>query len=461
MSGLVYLFVGLLLGGIMGWYFAKNQSAFHKKELEEQIMALEKGAISRIGEIDKEKGIIEERLNLITEQKETAVAQLEEEREKTLSQSSRLAKAESEYRNLQEKLETQKSDFEDLQKKFTAEFRNMANDILKQHSQEFTQTNQKNIGDILNPLKEKIKEFENSVNQKHESAVKDNASLKQEIKGLFDLNQKLSQDAENLTKALKGDVKKQGNWGEVILERVLERSGLTRGVEYETQYTARNEQGDMLRPDVIIHLPDNKHIIVDSKVTLVAYEAFSNADSQEAKDRYLKQHVDAVKNHIKLLSEKNYQNVASFDTPDFVLLFMPIESAFSAAIQADLELFGYAWDRKIVIVSPSTLLATLRTVSSIWKQEKQTQNALEIARQGGALYDKFIAFLADLEKMGTQLNTLQNTYGDAHKRLSSGNGNLITRVEKLRELGAKTTKNLPDKYQTSGSLFIENDNQPI
>lgn len=459
--GLLYLFTGLLLGGIMGWYFAKNQSAFHKKELEEQIMALEKGAITRIGEIDKEKSIIEERLNLVTEQKEKAVAQLEEEREKTLSQSSRLAKAESEYRNLQEKLETQKSDFEDLQKKFTAEFRNMANDILKQHSQEFTLSNQKNIGDILNPLKEKIKEFENSVNQKHESAVKDNASLKQEIKGLFDLNQKLSQDAENLTKALKGDVKKQGNWGEVILERVLERSGLTRGVEYETQYTARNEQGDMLRPDVIIHLPDNKHIIVDSKVTLVAYEAFSNADSQEAKDRYLKQHVDAVKNHIKLLSEKNYQNVASFDTPDFVLLFMPIESAFSAAIQADLELFGYAWDRKIVIVSPSTLLATLRTVSSIWKQEKQTQNALEIARQGGALYDKFIAFLADLEKMGTQLNTLQNTYGDAHKKLSSGNGNLITRVEKLRELGAKTTKILPDKYQTSGNLFIENSNQPI
>jgi len=251
---------------------------------------------------------------------------------------------------------------------------------------------------------------------------------------------------------LKGDVKKQGNWGEVILERVLERSGLTKGVEYEMQYSVKSNEGDVLRPDVVIRLPENKHIIVDSKVSLVAYEQFVSADLPEEKEKYLKAHVESIRNQIKGLGEKSYQNADGIDSPDFVLLFMPIEPAFSAAVQLDMELFNFAWERKIVLVSPSTLLATLRTVSSVWKHEKQTQNALEIARQGGEMFDKFSAFLRDMESIGEQIDKLEKVFGEAKKKLSDGKGNLINRARKLEQLGAKASKAFP-------ATFLTNDNE--
>jgi DNA recombination protein RmuC len=380
----------------------------------------------------------------IEKEKETVKALLTTEQEKSDLLGNRITKAEVEYRNVVEKLNTQKAELEEIQKKFTTEFENIANKILKQNSQEFTTTNQKNISDILNPLKEKIQLFEQKVQETHIQGVRDNTSLREEVKKLYELNSKISEEANNLTKALKGDNKKQGNWGEMVLERILERSGLIKGEEYETQFTARNDHNEILRPDVVIKLPDNKHIIIDSKVSLIAYEQYVNAEAIEDKEKFSKLHIDSLKSHVKGLSEKSYASSDAFNTPDFVLMFLPIESSFSIAIQQDIELFNFAWDKRVVIVSPSTLLATLKTVESIWKREKQTQNAIEIATEGGKLYDKFASLVDDLKRLGNQLDTVQKTYQEANKKLHTGSGNLIGRVEKLRQLGAKNTKSIAE-----------------
>jgi len=407
---IVYLIAGLLIGFLIGWLLSarKNQST-HASELNSERLL-------------KQEALIAE------------------------------ARLTAENQSLSDKLVKQKEELEELQRRLTIEFENIAARILRQNATEFRENNLKTLGDILTPFKERIQRFEKQVQDTYNLELRDKASLQQEVKGLFELSKKLSEEANNLTRALKGDVKKQGNWGEVILERVLERSGLTKGVEYELQYSVKSNEGDVLRPDVVIRLPENKHIIVDSKVSLVAYEQFVTAELPEEKERHLKAHVDSIRNHIKGLAEKSYQNAEGIDSPDFVLLFMPIEPAFSAAVQVDMDLFNFAWERKIVIVSPSTLLATLRTVSSVWKHEKQTQNALEIARQGGEMFDKFSTFLKDVESIGEQIDKLEKVYSEAKKKLSDGKGNLINRARKLEQLGAKTSKALP-------GTFLTNDNE--
>ncbi len=353
-----------------------------------------------------------------------------------------IAKKESDNNFLEIKIFEQKREIEEIQKRLTSEFENIANKILKQNSIDFTFANQKNISEILNPLKEKIQLFEQKINETQIQGVKDNTSLREEVKKLYELNNRISIEANNLTQALKGDTKKQGNWGEVVLERILERSGLIKGEEYEIQFSTRNEENTILRPDVVIKLPDNKHIIIDSKVSLNAYEKLVNAENNEEKEHFSKLHIDSLKNHVKGLSEKNYSNAVGINSPDFVLMFLPIESSFSIAIQKDIELFNFAWDRRVVIVSPSTLLATLKTIESIWKRAKQTQNALEIANEGGKLYDKFCGLVEDLKKLGNQLETVNKTYLEANKKLYNGSGNIINKVEKLKNLGAKNTKSL-------------------
>jgi len=443
---IIYIVTALILGGVIAWLGFRSTLSAKYNEFQLQLNELEKVKSDEFNNIEKEKSIIQEKFTDLQSVKENIEQNLENERNKSEILNTRVAKAEVEYRNLQEKLETQKTEIEDLQKRFTTEFENIATKILKQNSQEFALANQKNIGDILNPLKEKIQNFEKKVEDTYQKGIKDQTDLKAELKKLYELNFRISEEANNLTKALKSDSKKQGNWGEIILERVLERSGLVKGQEYETQTTTRNEQGELIRPDVVVKLPDNKHIIIDSKVSLIAYEAYVNDEDEKKKESFLKQHVESIKNHVKGLSEKNYQNATLFDTPDFVLMFLPVESAFSTAIQADISLFNYAWEKKIVIVSPTTLLATLSTIASIWKHEKQTQNALEIARQGGALYDKFHGLISDVEKMGTQLNTVRKTYDEARNKLVDGRGNLVSQVEKLKKLGAKASKALPEKY---------------
>jgi len=307
-----------------------------------------------------------------------------------------------------------------------------------------TAVNQKNMGDVLNPLKEKIELFEKKVDDTYKQGLKDQTDLRAELKKLYDLNSKISEEANNLTKALKGDVKKQGNWGEVVLERILERSGLNEGEQgYQKQFSDTSDDGKRIQPDVVINLPDNKHVIVDSKVSLVAYEKAVNANDENERLKYVKEHLLSLKSHIKGLSEKHYQTARTLNSPDFVLLFIPVESSFSLAIQEDQELFSFAWDLKVVLVSPSTLLATLRTIASIWQQENQTRNAIEIARQGGALYDKFVGFIVDMEKIGKGISATQNNYNDAMNKLHAGSGNLVSRVESIKKLGAKTTKELP------------------
>ena len=345
-------------------------------------------------------------------------------------------------KGLEEKLKTQKEEVDKLQKTFSAEFENLANKILEDKSKKFTEQNKTNLESILSPLRENISKFEKKVDDTYKAEASERNSLKGEIKGLVTLNKQISEEANNLAKALKGDSKKQGNWGEIILEKVLERSGLQKGAEYEMQVSITAEDGRRVQPDAILYLPEKKHIIIDAKVSLVAYESFVNGQTDEERTRNLAAHVFSVKTHIKGLSEKNYPGLPQLNTPDFVLLFMPIESSFSLAVQADNELFNYAWERKIVIVSPSTLLATLRTIASIWKQERQTRNALEIAKQSGDLYDKFVGFVDDLLSIGKKMNDAKSSYEDAMKKLSSGKGNLIRRAETIKELGAKTTKDI-------------------
>jgi len=429
----LYIITGIITGCLVTWLVLRANLMRVTNEKESDIRLL----------TDREL-----RLN---QQCQELQKEVNSERSKAETLQVKLAGSEAEYRNLLEKLTSQKEEIAGMQQQLTSEFKNLANEILKQHASEFTQSNQKNIGEILNPLKEKIKEFEEKVQRAYDQEGRDKVSLKTEIIHLLELNRKLSEDAENLTKALKGDVKKQGNWGEMILERVLERSGLVNGENYLREYTAVNQHGETIRPDVVIKLPDNKHIIVDAKVSLVAYEAYVSAEDPGVKEKFLHQHIEALRSQIRILSEKDYQGSAMFDTPDFVLLFLPMESAFSIALQNDPELFGFAWDKKIVLVSPTTLLATLMTISAMWKQEKQTQNALEIARQGGALYDKFVAFIGDIDKMGLQINQLQGAYSEARNKLSEGRGNLVVRAESLRKLGARVSKKMPAKYLAEAS----------
>ncbi len=432
---IIYLLAGLAVGFLVASLISKLKSKTSENEM-----------LSAKTEFEKTKIQLEERISYLQNDNGKLSTELKDAESENEKQAERLAKAEVEFANLREKLASQKQEMEELQKKFTTEFENIAHKILKQNSQEFTQTNQKNISEILTPLKEKIQLFEKKVEDTYEKGLKDQTDLKAELKKLHELNMKISDEANNLTKALKGDVKKQGNWGEVILERILERSGLTEGREYEKQFSTIGENGSRIQPDVVINLPDQKHIIVDSKVSLIAYERFVNATDDDERQKHIKDHLLSIKTHIKGLSEKHYQNAQGVNSPDFVLLFVPIESSFSVAIEADQELFSFAWDNKVVIVSPSTLLATLRTIASIWQQENQTRNAIEIARQGGALYDKFVNFIADLEKVGNNLETTRKNYDLAMNKLNDGRGNLVRSAEKLRELGAKASKELPQKY---------------
>jgi len=414
-----------------------------RAEFEQEQRSGEQILIQQKFELEKGKSLFEDRNQTLLKEKEELLQQIQQLRSENGIQSQQLARDEADFRNFQEKLESQKKEMESLQQKFTTEFENIATKILKQNTVDFSVANQKSITELLSPLKEKIQVFEKKVEDTYEKGLKDQTDLKAELKKLHDLNLKISDEANNLTKALKGDVKKQGNWGEMILERILERSGLTEGREYRKQESVLSENGQRFQPDIVIHLPDQKHIVIDSKVSLVAYERLVNSDNEQLSAAFVKEHLLSVRSHIKILSEKHYQHSQGFNSPDFVLLFIPIESSFSIAVQEDQDLFSFAWDSKVVIVSPSTLLATLRTIASIWQQENQTRNALEIARQSGALYDKFVAFIEDMESIGKSLESTRKTYDLASNKLYMGSGNLVKRAETIKKLGAKTTKELP------------------
>ncbi|MCO5936763.1 DNA recombination protein RmuC [Mucilaginibacter sp. RB4R14] len=397
----------------------------------------------------KAAGLLSEKENitkLLKDEQNRLLDELLYERGQLAQANQSLESSRSYFKAQQEKLAEQKEDIENTRKHFQREFENVAERLLKEKSREFTDVNKLSIDTILNPLKENIKAFEEKVDKVYNMEAAERNTLKGVITQLMDLNKLISTEASNLTKALKGDNKKQGNWGEVILEKVLERSGLVRDREYRVQASLNHTDGSRLQPDVIIDLPDDKHLIIDSKVSLIAYERLVNCETEEERKLYSKAHIESLRNHVHGLSSKNYHDLYQVNSPDFVLLFVPIESSFSFAVQLDADLFSDAWDKRVVIVSPSTLLATLRTIASIWKQERQNRNVLEIARLSGSMYDKFVGFIADMESIGKNINQTQSVYNSAFNKLVDGNGNLIKTAEKIKGLGAKANKQLDGKY---------------
>ena len=400
---------------------------------------------------EKEKSVLEGQNALLQSSQEIAENEalkvqkelrfLQQEKEQLLTINSGQV---ADLRNLQQKLDDNKEEVTKLQEKFTKEFENLANKIFEDKSTKFTEQNKQNIQTILNPLQEKIKGFEDKVDKTHKESIDYHAALRQQIVGLKEMNLQMSKETINLTKALKGDNKTQGNWGELVLERVLEKSGLEKNREYFVQQSFTNDKGKRVLPDVVIHLPDNKKMIVDSKVSLTAYEQFVNSEDETQKALFLKEHINSLKRHIEQLSEKKYEDIYKIESPDFVLLFIPIEPAFAVAINSDNFLYNKAFDKNIVIVTPSTLLATLRTIDTMWNNEKQQKNALEIARQAGSLYDKFHGLLNDLIGIGKKIDASKTDYNAAMNKLVEGNGNLINSVEKLKKMGAKAKKALPE-----------------
>ncbi|NWN92246.1 DNA recombination protein RmuC [Marinobacter adhaerens] len=344
-----------------------------------------------------------------------------------------------ERRSAAEKLELLERNRDSLKQ----EFENLANRIFEQKNERFSQQTRASLDSLLNPFRDQLQDFRKRVEDVYTTETRDRQALRSEIKSLQSLNQQITEEAANLAKALKGDKQIQGNWGELVLERVLEKSGLRKGTEYETQSSYRDADNQLLRPDVVVHLPDNRNLVIDSKVSLVAYQKWVTEEDESAREAALKQHVDAVRTHIRTLSEKDYSQLGGLHSPDFVLLFMPIEPAFVAAFQQDESLFSEAFERKIIVVTPTTLLATLRTIENVWRYERQSQNARQIAERAGAVYDKLRVFVEAMERLGGQLDTAQGTFDSAMNTLTRGRGNLVSQANRFVELGVRVKKELP------------------
>lgn len=454
---LVTFIVALAIGIFLGKLLFTAQSQSEKSGLEERINGF-LGQIEQLKiQFQTERNQFEKSLLQLSSEKEN----LQKEKE---SLAIHLAKKENDFDNLLERNKEQKQEVEQLQEKFTKEFENLANKILEEKTVKFTEQNKENLKNILSPLQDRIQLFEKKVEDTHKESIDYHAALRQQILGLREMNEQMSKETINLTKALKGDSKMQGNWGELVLERVLEKSGLEKDREYFVQQSHTTEDGNRVFPDVIINLPDGKKMIIDSKVTLTAYERFINEEDDSLKNQHLKEHVVSINRHVEQLGNKNYQDLYQMESPDFVLLFIPIESAFAVALNEDTTLYNKAFEKNIVIVTPSTLLATLRTIDSMWTNQKQQENAIEIARQAGALYDKFEGFVADLIKIGKKMDEAKIEYGNAMNKLVDGKGNLVNSVEKLKKMGAKAKKALPEAVlkrandSNENSLLSENDN---
>ena len=430
MSQTLFVLAAFVIALIIGIYIGKLLFSANAKSEQAALEEKNNGLSFQIEELKSHLAISNSEKETIRTEKEAINIQL--------------SKKENDFENLWERNKEQKEEVEKLQEKFTKEFENLANKILEEKSSKFTEQNKENMKNILSPLQEKIQLFEKKVDDTHKESIDYHAALRQQIIGLSEMNAQMSKETLNLTKALKGDSKMQGNWGELVLERVLEKSGLEKDREYYVQQSHTAVDGNRVFPDVVINLPDGKKMIVDSKVSLTAYEKYINEEDDSLKTSYLKEHVSSIKRHVEQLGEKNYHDLYEIESPDFVLLFIPIEPAFAMALNEDTTLYNKAFEKNIVIVTPSTLLATLRTIDSMWANQKQQENAMEIARQAGALYDKFQGFVEDLIKIGKKIDESKIEYGAAMNKLVEGKGNLITSVEKLKKMGAKAKKALPE-----------------
>ena len=435
---IVYLLIGIAIGFALAWFIKKSQQQSSSAPAEELIQLR-----TQLGEESNLRSGLQSQNDYIKQENESLKGELKQNQTELLKLNNELSTTREESKNLLSRMSEQKQELTLLKEQFTKEFENLANKIFEEKTQKFADQNKTNLSEILTPLGEKIKDFEKKVNDVYVNESKDRASLKEQLNMLQSLNQQMSKETQNLTKALKGETKTQGNWGEFILESVLEKSGLVKDREYSIQQSFTTEEGKRYQPDVIINLPEGKTLIVDSKVSLVAYEKFWSSEDDLEKTQALKEHLQSLRNHIKGLSDKNYQNLYEVKSLDFVILFVPIEPAFALAMQADPALFNEAFDKNIVIVSPSTLLVTLKTVASIWRFEYQNRNAIDIAKKAGDLHDKFVGFVDDLIGLGNKMRDSQKAYEGAMNKLSTGAGNIVKRTDELRKLGAKASKALP------------------
>ena len=455
---ILYPILAFIFGAVLAYFIVKSSSISRKiyDELQQNFSQKEAEFNKILAEISAENKSQNQKIAELQElnfKQNTEIKELQNDKNQLIGLKSQLS---AQNENLQKLLDSQKEEITKMQEVAKTEFQNLANKILEEKTLKFTEQNQQNLKNILNPLQEKITDFEKKVENTHKESIDYHAALRQQIIGLKDLNLQMSKETVNLTKALKGDSKAQGNWGELVLERVLEKSGLEKGREYEIQKSFTTDEGNRVQPDVIINLPDGKKMIVDSKVSLTAYEKYINEEDDEQKSSFLKEHVNSLKRHVEQLGSKNYQHLYQMESPDFVLLFIPIEPAFAIALNEDTQLYNKAFEKNIVIVTPSTLLATLRTIDSMWTNQKQQENAYEIARQAGALYDKFDGFVTDLVKIGKKMDEAKTEYEGAMNKLVDGKGNLITSVQKLKIMGAKAKKSLPDAILNRANSSLEN-----
>jgi DNA recombination protein RmuC len=428
----LYLLVGIIIGAVIVWLFLKGKTTAPVID-------------PRLAELDRENAKLSAQVNSISEERKKSEERLHASLENANELGKKLSAKEAEMSGLEKRLLENKAELENLQDQFKKEFENLANKIFEEKSKKFTEQNKTQLDDLLKPLGEKIKDFEKKVNDVYVSDTKERATLKEQLVQLQQLNQQMSKDAQNLTSALKGENKSAGNWGEMILLSILEKSGLRKDEQYRTQETFFDADGRKFQPDIIIDLPANKHLVIDSKVSLVAYERFASAENDDEKSSAMKEHVASIRKHVKELSDKNYQKLYQLNTLDYVLLFMPVEPAFTAALQNDRELFNFAFDRNIVIVSPTNLLVTLRTVDNFWKQELQNRNVLQIADEAAAMYEKFVGFTEAMIEVGKKMDDSKKSYETAMGRLSTGPGNVVRKIENLKKLGLKVSKSIDPK----------------
>jgi len=434
----IYLFVALAVGLFVGagiiWLIQRARTV----RLTEQLFSSEKDSQRLIAENGALR-LLQNQFSIKKQELSTEITQLTTILELERSQN-------------KEKLEFR----EDTKKQLSNQFKTLANEILEEKSKKFTDQNKINLDQILEPLKIKISEFQGKVQEVYIQESKDRSALSEQVKQLMALNNQLSDDAHNLTQALKGQSKAQGNWGELILERVLEASGLRKGHEYNVQVSHIREDGTRVQPDVVIHLPENRHLIIDAKVSLTAYEIHANSDNDPECNAAIKKHLESVRSHIKELSEKNYHQLYGLQSFDFVLMFIPVEPAFMLAISHDSNLWLESWKKNILLVSPSTLLFVVRTVAHLWKQEQQNRNAQEIASRGAELYNKLASFVDDLDMLGKRLQQAQISYDDAYSKFSKGKGNVIRQAEMLKELGIKPSKSISQSLTTQTNIEESN-----
>jgi DNA recombination protein RmuC len=429
-GGLVILalVVGFLTGRMVA---AKNDRSPELSARVEEYKARVSAEESKTGMLERELTETKRELDTIRTEKENA--------------SILISRLQAEKANVEKQIEVQRKDLAEMQEKFSKDFQILANKIFEEKTQNFSRQSKESLDQLLSPLKEKISTFEKKVEETNKERIRETTGLKTELKTLREMSAKMTEEAENLTKALRNDTKIQGNWGEMILENILESSGLRKEREYFVQKNFSGDEGRRLQPDVMIKLPDDKWVVIDSKVSLNAYEDFVSSEEEKDKARHLRNHLTSLKAHVKGLSSKKYHEAADGKNLDFILMFVPIEPAFLLALNEDRGLFNEAYDRGIVMVSPTTLIASLKIIATTWKHEYQNRNALEIAERGKLLLDKFIGFTEDLEKIGEQIDRTSNTYKDAMNKLKDGRGSLITQAKKLERLGVKASKKLSQK----------------